>query len=202
MSLGNASFEGMRILLLPAVFLSVAAAEPDEFDPLSVDIGQALDCTIDARTYNGFALQLHDPAVGWKKRGWKPVKSVNPYLAEYAIPKPIAIAGYRTNRIAFSAGAILAVLDEPDPAKVGAALGVANQAAGAAETLGLPADLAAAVPRAGKFLGEKVVLDHKERDENLGTTFHTRIARSVSTVTSHPGKTLAGCAYSISTEDD
>jgi len=191
----------MRILLLPAALLAIAAND-GEIDPLSVDIGQALDCKLDARTYNGFAFQLQDPALGWKKRGWKPVRSGNPYLSEYILPKSVTIAGYRTNRIAFSAGAVLAVLDEPDPARVGAALGVSNQAAGAAQTLGLPADLAAAVPKTGKFLGEAVVLDRKERDETLGTTFHTRIARSVSTVTSHPGKTLAGCAYSIAAEDD
>lgn len=202
MSLGNASFEGMRILLLPAGILSIAAAEPGEFNPLSVDIGQALDCKLDVGTYSNFVLQLQNPTTDWKKRGWKSIKSGNPFLVEFALPRPIGLAGYRTSRIAFSASAILAVLDEPDPAKVGAALGVSNQAAGAAETLGLPPDMAAAVPRTGKFLGEKVILDHKERDENLGTTFHTRIARSVSTVTSHPGKTLAGCAYSIGTEDD
>lgn len=192
----------MRLFLLPALLLSVAAAERSEFNALSVDIGQALDCKLDARTYNGFALQLQDPSVGWKKRRWEQVKSGNPFLSEFALPKPVAIAGYKTNRIAFSAGAVLAILDEPDAAKVGATLGISNQADGAAKTLGLPVDLAATVPRTGKFLGEAEVLDQKERDESSGMTFHTRIARSVSTVTSHPGKTLAGCAYGISTWDD
>ena len=49
---------------------------------------------------------------------------------------------------------------------------------------------------AAKFLGQHVVSDETvlpKGKEKFGT--HSIIARSVSTVTSHPGKTLCGCSY-------
>ena len=53
----------------------------------------------------------------------------------------------------------------------------------------------ASVSTPEKFLGEKVVVESSE--EAGGVTFATRIALNVSTVESHPGKTLAGCSYTL-----
>lgn len=44
-----------------------------------------------------------------------------------------------------------------------------------------------------KFLGEKVVAQNTEETDEL--TFSTDIKLNISTVESHPGKTLAGCSY-------
>jgi hypothetical protein len=55
--------------------------------------------------------------------------------------------------------------------------------------------VAAVVASPEKFLGEKVVVEKSEEDG--GITLKTRIALNVSTVDSHPGKTLAGCSYQI-----
>ena len=46
-----------------------------------------------------------------------------------------------------------------------------------------------------KFLGEKEIVE--ESGEEAGITLKTRIALNVSTVGSHPGKTLGGCSYQI-----
>ncbi|RUU84583.1 hypothetical protein EOD03_11820, partial [Mesorhizobium sp. M7A.T.Ca.TU.009.01.1.2] len=46
-----------------------------------------------------------------------------------------------------------------------------------------------------KFLGEKVVVHSTEESEGL--TFSTDVKLNVSTVESHPGKTLAGCSYTL-----
>jgi hypothetical protein len=35
------------------------------------------------------------------------------------------------------------------------------------------------------------------KDEHLGMTFETRVALNVSTLDSHPGKTLVGCSYKV-----
>ena len=55
--------------------------------------------------------------------------------------------------------------------------------------------VAAVVASSEKFLGEKVIVEKSEEDG--GITLKTRIALNVSTVDSHPGKTLAGCSYQI-----
>ncbi|MGY3327721.1 hypothetical protein ACVILI_000738 [Mesorhizobium sp. USDA 4775] len=49
-----------------------------------------------------------------------------------------------------------------------------------------------------KFLGEKVVAE--STDNTGGVSLSTRITLNVSTVTSHPGKTLAGCSYLLDVE--
>lgn len=190
------------LTLLVASLSSTALAEEPPFDPLSIDPARAIACQLDMRTYNDFALTLNNPAVGWKKRKWKPVKSGNPFLVQYVLPKPVEVAGYKTRNIALSPGAILAIIDEPDPARVAAALGISNQTEEAARTMGLSPEQAKLAPRMGKFLGEKVISETREHDESLHLTFVTRVAQSVSNVTSHPGKTLVGCAYQQQTIED
>ena len=56
--------------------------------------------------------------------------------------------------------------------------------------------------RSGKFLGEKIMSDTTEKataENHFGA--HTVISRNVSTVTTHPGKTLYGCSYQITLLD-
>ena len=46
-----------------------------------------------------------------------------------------------------------------------------------------------------KFLGEKVVVETTEKTDGLALS--TKITLNVSTVGSHPAKTLAGCSYTF-----
>jgi hypothetical protein len=48
----------------------------------------------------------------------------------------------------------------------------------------------------GKFMAEKVIVDTNDVDGD-GTTFSTYVTLNVSNVDTHPGKTLAGCAYNL-----
>jgi hypothetical protein len=199
----------MRITFLPLLCLALAAPviaqeNDDDWDPMTVDIVDALNCHIDARSYNGFAMTLDDSDQNWKKRGWKKVKSPNFMMSEYRLPAPVEVtAGYKTDHIAFTSSGVLAVLDLADPNVIAKPEEIANQMD--------PDPMIDAIVKSGvasraqvekemtfrKFLGERVIVDESETDEKLGMIFRTKIARSISNVTSHPGKTLYGCSYRI-----
>lgn len=197
----------MRIAcLITACLLTAAPAfanEDDDFNPLSIAIEDVINCHIDARTYNALAWQLDDKAVGWRVRGWKPIKGSNPFLSEYRLKEPVSIAGIMTDRVAFNASGIFAVLDLADPSALAAKEEIPNLAdSGAAyEALGIPSGLAATLPKTHRFLGERVLVDETEKDEALNLVFKTKIKRTISTVSSHPGKTLYGCDYKIEMEE-
>ncbi len=140
-------------------------------------------------TYNTFAMSLDDAKQGYRARGWKKVESKNPFLSEYRLPRPIDVAGgetetYTTQTIVFSSSAIIAVIDLADPTALAKSMKIDDY-----------------VSFPGKFMGQRVVSEKVEEDAELGMRFTSKIAQSVSTVSSHPGKTLVGCSYRIETED-
>jgi hypothetical protein len=188
-----------KLLIASIILFSVSVTaqnEDDSFDPMSIDIADAINCKIDAPSYNGFALSISDD---FKKRGWKKIKSANPFLNEYLLAQPITVAGMQTNRIAFSSSAVMAILDLADPNVVAKAEGIANYADPSAvfEDLKLTPEQIKEIPKTDKFLGEKILTDTTEKDAELNMQFHTVIARTISNVTTLPKKTLYGCSYRI-----
>jgi hypothetical protein len=179
-----------------------------EFDPMTVDIRDALTCRLDVPTYNGFALTIDDDDQNWKKRGWKKVASPNFMMAEYRLPAPIeVVAGFKTDQIAFTSSGVLAILDVADPNIIAKPENIANKmdaqpffdelvASGAATREQIEAEV-----KFRKFLGENVLVDTSEVDKELEMTVTTKIARSLSNATTHPGKTFYGCIYRIALED-
>lgn len=195
-----------RLAILTLILATPAFAQDDEeFDPAAVSVTDAINCHLDVPTYNGFALGISGEDDVATQLGWVKIDTDNPFLLEYRLPEPIAVTGeWQTDHIAFSAGGILAVLDEPDPAVIAGPEGIANEmdpepllteivASGAATRAEVEAEV-----QFRKFLGQRVLVDviePAEKPGGLGT--HTVIARSVSNATSHPGKTLYGCSYRI-----
>ncbi len=203
----------MRMFVLVAAMAAVVPtavwAQTEDPDPAAIDIVDAIECRLDAPTFNALLFALGDDVEMVQKRGWTKVGSKNLMLAEYKLSKPITVAGhYQTRRIAFTSSAVLAILDLPDPAPLARELGITN-AADSGQLLDalrkegpVPSEMAEAMRRSGKFLGEKVVSDTTEKataETRFGS--HTVIARNLSTVTSHPGKTLYGCSYRITVLD-
>jgi hypothetical protein len=208
-------------LLVPA--MPAMAGDDVEFDPSDVSITDAINCHIDIPTYNSFALAMFGEDSVAKSRGWRNIDNENPFLVEYELPEAEWITGrWWTRRVAFTSSGVLAILDLADPSELAADEEISNEAdfAGPAEGVAdaavsaNPEALNAAaqkeavnppithdhVPAAGftKFMGERVLLDVTEPandDDSFGT--RTIIARSISNVTSHPGKTLYGCSYRI-----
>jgi hypothetical protein len=196
----------IRAAALLSLFIATGAVgqeNDDDFNPLTVAVEDAINCHIDARTYNGFAWQLDDKEVGWRARGWTQIKGRNPFLSEYRLPQPIEIAGMTTSHVALNASGIFVVLALPDPTALAASEKIPNQADSGEvySALGVPDGIAATLPKTHRFLGERVLVDEREKDEKLNLVFHTRIKRTMSTVSSHPGKTLYGCDYKIEMEE-
>jgi hypothetical protein len=93
------------------------------------------------------------------------------------LPKAIDIYGYTTNRIAFTSSGVLAVVNEKNPVQL-------------AEKLQLGVEY----NQGGKILATKVISETKP--ENIaGMQVWQKISKDLSTVTSHPDKTLVGCSY-------
>lgn len=160
-----------------------------EVDPRTIDVSLLLNCAADVPTYNTFALSLDDEKYGAKARGWKKVESGNPFLSQYQLPRPIDVVGdvtdvFTTQTIVFSSSAIMAVIDLKDPTELAKSMGIDDY-------VSLP----------GKFMGQRIISESSTDEPDLNTRFKTKIAQSVSTVSSHPGKTLYGCSYRIDTED-
>ena len=185
--------------LFLAVPLSAADEGTDDADPHAISATDAISCRIGAADYMGFALSISDDEQGVAAaRGWRKVAGKNPFLSEYELPAPIAVAGYTTRRIAFSGSAILAVLDLPDPVVVADREGIANEL-----SVNPLVDAVIAGQASGKqgapfrkFMGEKVISEETEpATSDSGWSSRTVVTRTISNVTSHPGKTLYGCNY-------
>lgn len=182
------SFYRHGTLALAAFLLSAPAsfATTAEQDPSRIDLAKLIECkTYDVPSYNDFAMWLTGPesVTAMKRFGISELPSNNPFLREFQLSAPVTVFGRQTSRIVFASTGPLAVLDEPDPHPLAKQLGVT-----------------ASVDLPNKFLGEKEILSIKDQQENSDTVLHTRISLNVSTVDDHPGKTLAGCSYSIEVE--
>jgi hypothetical protein len=186
--------------LSASTMVAKAQDNDDNFDPMSIDITDAIGCKIDAPTYNSLAWSV---SADRKKRGWKIIKSGNPFLNEYLLPQSINVAGMSTNHIAFSSSAVMAVLDLADPGVIAQKEGITNDADPQAvfDDLQLTPEQIKEIPKTDKFLGQKILSDTSEKDPELNMTFHTVIARTISNVSTLPGKTLYGCSYRIEVLD-
>ena len=173
----------MRTAILMAALLAgtpaaAQTAADEDFDPKSVRIEDAIACKLDVRTYNGFAFWLAGTEDGARQLGWAKIEGPDPLLSEYRLPAPVEAFGHRTDHIAFSSSAVVAVLDGVDAETLAAGLAVPNM-----------------IPDRSKFRGERELTKRIERDDDLKMPFTYVTALTISTVDSHPGATLAGCSY-------
>lgn len=203
----------MKVLALTAAMIAglptASWSQAEDPDPMKIDVADAIECRLDAPTYNALAFSLDGEDKVAERRKWTKIPSRNMMMAEYQLPAPITVAGhYTTRHIALTSSGILAVLNLPDPRPLAKEQGIVNAADASplVDSLSkeeqVPPELLAAMRQSGKFLGEKVVSDKTEKattQNRFGA--HTVISRNISTVTTHPGKTLYGCSYKITLLD-
>jgi hypothetical protein len=155
----------------------------DAIDPTAIDLAKLIECrTYDVPSYNGLAFWLagDEAAQARAHLGLTEEKTANFMLKAYALKTPITVFGRQTRHIVFNSSGPMAVLDDADP-----------------HPLAKQLEIQPAIDQPGKFLGEREISTTSDKGEAGGFTYKTRITLNVSTVTSHPGKTLAGCSYSF-----
>jgi hypothetical protein len=156
------------------------AAGVSAFDPQTIDVADVIGCKIGADNYIGFVMTVtvdNEPG-SYQARGWKKVDSHNSWMTQYHLPKPITVFGYATSDITFTSSAMLAVIALADPTSLAASQNVEN-----------------IMHAAGRFMGEREISDTTEIDREAGFTIKQSTRLNISTVASHPGKTLIGCSY-------
>ncbi len=163
--------------------MAARAEETAEFDPATIDLAKLIECrTYAPPQYNALAFWLtgDEAKTAQTRLGLSETRSANPMLKTYALKAPLTVFGRQTRQIAFTSSGPMAVLAEADPHPLARELGVEP-----------------AVDIPGKFLGERQIAASSEKDAGTGMVINSRVTLNVSTVTSHPGKTLAGCSYVI-----
>ncbi len=158
-------------LLLAAPFPAAASS--------SIDLPALIECRQSVSEFAALAPVAADPLKA-VALGWRPLPQGNLFMNEYRLNTPITVFGHGAEHIAMAGGTIVAVLDLPDPRVLASEL--------ALET-GYDAD--------NKFMAGRELVSRDVIDAKTGQALIESVILSVSNVTSHPGKTLAGCTYSL-----
>ena len=171
--------------LLALPFLAGAPhANAGETAPAGVDLPALIECRAQLADFRALAPALRDPLKA-VALGWKPLPQSNMFMTEFELNAPIRVFGHDSDRIAFSGDGIVAVLDLPDPRPL------AKQ---------LELETAFDTPEKAMFGKEVRAID--VTDPDTGAAMYESAVLTVSTVASHPGKTLAGCSYSLDALED
>ena len=148
------------------------------------DLAALIECRGDLGQLGALAPTLEDPLKA-VALGLQPLPQANMFMSEYRLARPIRVFGHDTDHIAFSGSGVVAVLDLPDPRPL------AKQLA-----------LETAVDTPDKAMFGKEVRSEEARDPVTGKVLIDSAVLNVSNVSSHPGKTLAGCSYSLDVAED
>lgn len=165
------------IALLPVP--AMAAAAPPAQAAAKLDLPALIECRQRVADYDAVAAVATDPLKA-VANGLQPLEQRNQFMAEYRLANPITVFGQRAEYITVSGASIMAILDVADPRPLAKGLALED-----------------GVDNPEKFMAGREVVARDVTDPRSGEPMIESIILSVSTVQSHPGKTLAGCTYSL-----
>ena len=165
-------------LLLPLLLATTAHAQP------APDLPALIECRQEVSDFTALAAIAADPLKA-VALGWRPLPQGNLFMSEYVLNTPVTVFGRSTDHIAVAGTSIVAIFELPDPRPLAEELKL--------ET-GYDAD--------GKFMAGRELVSRDVADPHTGEAMIESVILSVSTVKSHPGKTLAGCTYSLDLPDE
>nr|WP_298155172.1 hypothetical protein [uncultured Pseudoxanthomonas sp.] len=148
------------------------------------DLAALIECRGDMAGFMALAPALQDPLEA-VALGWQPLPQANMFMTEYRLASPIRVFGHESGHIAFSGGSVMAILDLPDPRPLASELG-----------------LETAIDTPAKAMFGKELRSEESRDAESGQVLIESVILNVSNVSSHPGKTLVGCSYSLDLPED
>ena len=170
--------------LLLAATLSVAAAiraqEAQDPAPAALpDLSALLECRLGYTDFMAYMPVLQDPLKA-VALGWRPQPQANPFMLDYRLNTPVTVFGRQTDHIAFAGDGVVAVLDLADP-----------------RVLARELKLETGVDTPSKAIfGLEAHAEDVVGPDGLPGWIESAVI-NVSNVDSHPGKTLAGCSYSL-----
>lgn len=166
-------------LMLPLPLLAQTAGSEEKLDPSRIDLAALIECRQTLADFHYLAPALADPLQA-VALGWRPLPQANMFMTEFVLNSPVKVFGHDTDHIAFTGDSIIALLDLADPRPLAKQL-----------------ELETAIDTPAKAMFGKEVSSIEDRDEATGTVYIRSAVLNVSNVASHPGKTLAGCSYSL-----
>ena len=166
----------LAFALSPAV---AAAADGAATKAAAPDLSALIECRLGHADFMAYMPVLQDPLKA-VALGWRPLPQSNPFMVEYRLNTPVSVFGRESDHIAFAGDGVVAVLDLADPRVL-------------ARELQLETGID--TPQKALFGREARAQDVAGPDGSPGWVETAVI--NVSNVDSHPGKTLAGCSYSL-----
>lgn len=173
----------LRLLSL-ASCIALALPVPAHARTAPPDLAALIECRGDMAGLMALAPALQDPLEA-VALGWQPLPQANMFMTEYRLASPIRVFGHESGHIAFSGGSVMAILDLPDPRPLASELG-----------------LETAIDTPAKAMFGKELRSEESRDAESGLVLIESVILNVSNVSSHPGKTLVGCSYSLDLPED
>ena len=158
---------------------AMATPAPAASAPAALDLPALIECRQRVADYDALAPVVADPLKA-VANGLQPLEQRNQFMAEYRLASPITVFGQRAEYITVSGASIMAILDVADPRPLAKGLALGD-----------------GVDNPDKFMAGREVVARDVTDPRTGEPMIESIILSVSTVQSHPGKTLAGCTYSL-----
>ncbi len=158
---------------------AMAAPAPTTPAPATLDLPALIECRQRVADYDAVAPVVADPLKA-VANGLQPLEQRNQFMSEYRLASPITVFGQRVEYITVSGASIMAILDVADPRPLAKGLALED-----------------GVDNPDKFMAGREVVARDVTDPRTGEPMIESIILSVSTVKSHPGKTLAGCTYSL-----
>ena len=145
----------------------------------TLDLPALIECRQSVADYAAVAPVVADPLKAVAS-GLQPLPQTNQFMTEFRLAAALTVFGQRTEYVAVAGASIMAILDLPDPRPLAGSL--------ALET---------AVDSPDKFMAGRELVSRDVTDPRTGEAQIESVILSLSTVKSHPGKTLAGCTYSL-----
>jgi len=171
----------LALFSTPAMAAAPTTAAPTTAAPAAapLDLAALIECRQRVADYDAVAPVVADPLKA-VANGMQPLPQNNQFMSEYRLATLLTVFGQRTEYVAVSGASIMAILDVPDPRPM-------------AKTLALEDG----VDNPDKFMAGREVVSRDVTDPRTGEPMIESIILSLSTVKTHPGKTLAGCTYSL-----
>ncbi|MFG6111417.1 hypothetical protein [Stenotrophomonas nematodicola] len=159
--------------------LGLLALLPAAAPAAPLDLAALIECRQGLTDYSAVAPVVADPLKA-VAAGLQPLPQSNQFMSEFRLATPLTVFGQRTEYVAVAGASIMAILDLADPRPLARSLALED-----------------GVDTPDKFMAGRELVSRDVTDPRTGEPMIESVILSLSTVKTHPGKTLAGCTYSL-----